>query len=62
MIPAPAADEPTRRERHGHLHDNGSRLIQASGKQEDADGAEDNADEKNYDGVSAPALPAWNTQ
>jgi hypothetical protein len=43
-IHAPAADEPTRREHHGHFYDNSSRLTQARGEQQDANGPEDTAD------------------
>jgi hypothetical protein len=49
--PAPAADEPTRREHYGCLDDDGGRLTQAWDNQQNANGPEDKADEKDYDRV-----------
>jgi len=43
-IHAPAANEPTRPEHYWCFDDDGSRLTQARGEQEDTNGAEDKAD------------------
>jgi len=43
-IHAPAAGKPTRQEHYGYFHNDGSRLTQTRGEQEDTNGAEDKAD------------------
>jgi hypothetical protein len=51
---SPAADEPTGGEHDGRLQDDRCRLAQARGKQQDAEGSEDEADQEDGDGVERP--------
>jgi hypothetical protein len=53
---APAADEPTRGEHYRRFDDDGGRLTQARGEQQDANGPEDKADRKDYDRVECARL------